>query len=706
MGEKIYASFKHYMAIFDGEAKSFTFLNEKHGARCEMQLEGLFATGERKIDFSDFASYSISRKSTNSEREIVVSYRHKDVNAPKAEVCVRVDSRGITLVAREIDQYEFRAVGHIYLGNSERLQALSTKNNSDTAFRSSIGPASSKGDNAVYDSERDIAFCIDNCQKLKLAYDWDKCAYGFSIKTKSEGVAEYIRFYVKEGLLSDTYNIDYKPLRARGKFDAPPAGWMTWYAVKFGACEESVLRNLAFQRDHLKDFGANTVWVDWEWCHRRYERERDDGVNNLVPDKEKYPRGLGFIADKIKDAGFRSALWVGATNDISFSDFEAENPGVSLAHNETWSGLYYYDITSEEYLNGYLPRVMGQIRAWGYDAVKFDTLPNCIMAHEQFHGNMAHPEQTTYTAYTNMLAKTRELLGEETFMLGCGGSQGAALWGIGYFDATRVGPDLFTWEKFCETVGLVREYYPLHNRAIMVDADNVVLRDEYSTMAEARSRLSLVSLLGLPLTFGDDLPVLPKERVDLLKRGLPVIKTYPAQLVSPISDGKTQLCVTKIEKPYESYTVIGLLNLSDTELTRELSFSSELKIENGEYLAYSFFDGVQLPIGDESVSITVAPHDTAVVAIKRKLDRPQIISTSRHLTQGAAELSDVSWDGKVLSLCAELVAQDEYRVTVHIPKGYTAIGASLGEISMSGSIAILSYTPERTGEHSFKIFFD
>ncbi|MBQ2876551.1 MAG: alpha-galactosidase [Clostridia bacterium] len=706
MDKKYYASFKHYMVIFDEGSNTLDLINEKHGARVELHFDGLYHRGECVYSYEDFESVSVSRGGSDLVRELVIAYRHKDANAPKAEVCVRVDSRGITLVSRETDHYEFRASGHICLGEWEDLISLSSREDSDTALRSAIGPASSLGDNAIYDKKRDIALCIDNCLGLKIAFDWKAMQYGFAIKTKTEGVAEYIRFYVKEGLLSKRYDFDYVPLKKRGKFDTPPAGFMTWYALKFAACEESVLRNINFQRDHLKDFGANTFWVDWEWCHRRYERERDDGVNNLVPDSEKYPRGLGFISEKIKEAGFLSALWVGATNDISMSDFEVEHPEVSLAHNETWSGLYYYDITSDAYLNGYLPKVMGQIRSWGYDAVKFDTLPNCIMAHEAFHGNMAHPEQTTFTAYRNMLARTRELLGEDTFMLGCGGSQGAAVWGIGYFDATRIGPDLFTWDKFCETLGKVRDFYPLHNRAIMIDADNVVLRDEYSTEAEARSRLAAIALTGLPLTFGDDLPSLPASRVDILKRGLPVPDSTPTQLSPPISDGVSQLYVTKVEREFESYTLIGLLNMSDKPIRRKLCFVSDIGIEAGEYYAYSFFEDREIAVGEDSIALCVEPHDTAVIALRKKKNIPQIISTSRHITSGAAELLSLDFADDRLTFSARLVKDDEYRVRVAVPDSYRAVSASLGKLSADSKRATLTFMPSATGEYKFDISFD
>lgn len=704
MGKKHYASFGYYMVAFDEDEHSLVFIEETLGARITMDLTGLFVAGEKRLSFSDFGTCSVARERGDRSTSLTIRYFGAD-ELPKPEIAISVDPRGITLVARELDFYEFRAAGHIYFGEGERVRSVSSGDDPEFAFRSAIGPATSRGDNAIFDGERDALAVIDGIRGLRIKYDWSEGAYGYTLRTMSEGVAEKIRIHVKKNLLGEKFSAEYKPLQRRGSFDEPPAGFMTWYALKFDTCERRLLQNVEFQKKYLKDYGANTVWVDWEWCHRRYERERDDGVNNLSPDMEKYPHGLGYVSDKIKEAGFRSAVWIGATNDISFSDFERDNPAVSLAHEETWSGMYYYDISCEEYLNGYLPRAFGQIKEWGFDAVKYDTLPNCITAHEKHHGNMKHPELTTYTAYRNMLKKTREILGEDVFMLGCGGSLGAGIYGIGYFDATRVGPDLFTWEKFAENLCRVSEYYPLHNNAIMVDADCVVLREEYSNSAEARSRLASIALLGLPLTFGDDLPALPNERVELLKRGLPVLKTFPSSHKCPITDGVSRLFVTKIEKPWESYTVVGVTNLSSGSIKKSVDFYADLKLYEGEYLAYSFFDGTRVPCAEGGFEIALEPHDTAVIAVRERTGKPQLLSTSRHITQGAAEIENMSFEDNKLSIKASLVEGDEYKIAIYLTRGYEFLGTNVGKPEISGDVLVIKYTPTGRGNVDFEISF-
>lgn len=100
-------------------------------------------------------------------------------------------------------------------------------------------------------------------------------------------------------------------------------------------------------------------------------------------------------------------------------------------------------------------------------------------------------------------------------------------------------------------------------------------------------------------------------------------------------------------------------------------------------------------------------------AIREKLDRPQLISTSRHLSQGAAEIEALSWDGKTLTLTgrSRIVAADRYVVTLRIPSGYTVKSASVdrkpAELpEVSGEYARFTVVRPVTGSAEWSVSFD
>ena len=97
---------------------------------------------------------------------------------------------------------------------------------------------------------------------------------------------------------------------------------------------------ILLQREEVKKFGADALWIDWEWYHKDYHGYREDGVCCMKPDPAKYPHGLDYLADEIRKLGFEPALWIGFTNDPDMPDYVKENPEIILKKIETWVGTY------------------------------------------------------------------------------------------------------------------------------------------------------------------------------------------------------------------------------------------------------------------------------------------------------------------------------------------------------------------------------
>ena len=101
--------------------------------------------------------------------------------------------------------------------------------------------------------------------------------------------------------------------------------------------------------------------------------------------------------------------------------------------------------------------------------------------------------------------------------------------------------------------------YALHNVVFLNDPDNVILRPKFNTYDQAQSRLSFVSLLGLPITLGDNLPDLPEDRVELLRRGIPTLNTHPMDVRETVHDLRVVKTNLAINKPFEQWNVAGCI---------------------------------------------------------------------------------------------------------------------------------------------------
>ena len=438
---------------------------------------------------------------------------------------------------------------------------------------------------------------------------------------------------------------------------------------------------------------------------------RSDGVDTFNPDKEKYPNGLKYVSDKIREMGFIPSLWIGPTNETFETDYLKENPEVLLAKEQCWVGTYFYDITHPKFLNDFLPKALSMVDKWGYDAVKFDTLPICAERCEEYHERLYNSEITTYRAYRNMIEKTREILGKDRYILSCSGDKRSdVLWAADMFDAARIGLDIFKWEEFLQNcVYRAMEFYPLHNVVLYNDPDNVVVRSEFNTLNQAISRATFVSMLGMPVTFGDAFRDLDEKRVDILKRVIPPLDISPKDVSARVD--KRDVCVTNlfVNKKFEDYNVVSVFNTTDKKCEYTLDFENELELDGEKYHIYDFWNDKYLGTASGKISLSLNACETRLLSVRSKKDIPQIISTNRHITQGAQEIEDMRFEENTLYIRANLVKNDKYKIAVYVPDIYSVsdCGALKAENDKKyGNVKYFRFVPEKNGCYEFKIKFE
>lgn len=565
-----------------------------------------------------------------------------------------------------------------------------------------LGNTAKKRDNVLFDKSTDSAAKIDTSSAF-IGYDNAKQKYTLC------GIADF-KFSIQKNILSSQFNVPYHRINKNATFGIlPPVGWMTWYAVKFDAGEKTVTENTLYQAKHLKDFGANTVWVDWEWYHKGLDDEsvRDDGVDTFHVDKQKYPNGLKPVSDKIRECGFIPSLWIGYTNETFETDYIKSHPEVLLAVEQSWVGTYFYDITHPTFLNDFLPKALAQVDEWGYEAVKFDTLPICMERTEQYHERLYDSSITTYEAYRNMIAKTREILGKDRYILSCSGeNRSEVLWAADMVEAARIGLDIFKWDEFLNNcVKRVIEFYPLNNIMFYNDPDNVVIRDEFNTYNQAVSRAVFVSMLGMPITFGDNLPALPPERLNILKRVIPSLDISPKEINANTEMGDVLVTNLDVGLNYENYNVISVFNTSEQGTDYYLDLKETADLDSGEYHIYDFWHDEYLGCTQTGIKLAMEPCETRVLAVRKNINTVQILSTNRHITQGAAEIKYMRREGNSIYITSSLVKGDLYKVALYVPQGYEITKANDFNITNKNEIVYLSILPEKTGEYNFIINF-
>ena len=372
--------------------------------------------------------------------------------------------------------------------------------------------------------------------------------------------------------------------------------------------------------------------------------------------------------------GLVPALWIGFTIDSSKNEYLKENPEIILVDEPNWPGRYFLDFSHPKYLNEFLPKAIANVFKWGYDAVKLDVLPLSMMMHEEHHSKMYNPNLTTKEAFRGMVKKVRKELGDDCYMLSCSAiNDRDVLWGADIFDSARVGADIFKWEEFLKQ-GVERtvRYYPLHNNVLYPDSDNVVMREEFNSINQAASRIYFVSMLGLPMTFGDEFDALDDARIDFIKECLPVLETHPMDIYKRKMPENVLKMNLAINKEWESYNVVNVFNMASEKNSTTVDLYDDLGLEKKDYIVYNYTDDKLETITDKEFPVNLDSCESKIFSIREKLDRPQIISTSRHISQGVAEISGVNWLDSTaeLQIIAETIKNVPYTVTLYVPDGF------------------------------------
>ncbi|MEG1843856.1 MAG: alpha-galactosidase, partial [Clostridia bacterium] len=671
MEHYLYTSYRQYAVRYDLEHHRFDcFWGTKGRVLRDVEILGAFYLGECAFKPSDYKTVSGLVEAQMDAQRLRLVYDCGPEAQHTLILTLSIDRNGIHFHMAVGGHFDVRLAGHMDFGPEAFAVSLDRRS---PDLRAALGPATALGDNALFDRRTDTALELSGVAETSLCYDWTTKDYVFSMTTGGDDVTRGFCVKVHEDVYKQKFNIPYAPVNKRTVFPTPPVGWMTWYAVQFDASEATVLANARFQKEHLSAYGATTLWVDWEWYHNDFSGTNRPGVDIFHPDPAKYPDGLEKVSAEIKALGLTPALWIGATNDPGENEFFQAHPETVIENRRAWCGRYFIDPTNPLVKKDYIPRVFRQILAWGYEALKWDCLPVSFDVWDRNHDKFFDPTISSDQAMHDLMKIARDAVGKDFYMLSCsGGTMRDIGVGIDLFDAARIGGDIFRWSEFVsQCVGRILKLYALHNVVFYCDPDNVVLREKYNTMEQARSRASLVGMLGLPYTLGDDLTKLPAERIDLIRRTIPAMDMHPMDIRENLCDGEKLIVNLAIATPYEQWNVLDVLNLKQADTVARISLREDVHLpDNESYLIFDFWNRRFLGITRTGFDIDLDACASRVLCIRKLINHPQILSTTRHLTQGALELRNVRYDEERMILAGEsdVIAGDDYAIYFHVPK--------------------------------------
>ncbi len=467
------------------------------------------------------------------------------------------------------------------------------------------------------------------------------------------------------------------------KLPPQPSGYCTWYHAR-ASDEKAMVKQTEIAAKELKPYGFDFLQIDDGW---------QDGVKSNGPRKNftricangPYPSGMKQTAQIIDSRGLTPGIWfmpfAGTFNDPWFKDHQdwfAKRADGS-PYDTAWGGTCM-DMTNPDarkYLHDYVQQITHD---WGYRYLKMDGLstgcgvtPQYVnLAYKDDHMGDAvfhDPSKTNIEAFRSGLKLVREAAGPDVFLLGRCAPQNMRSYGgaFGLVDAMRVGPDNNggSWKGVIRGPQIASRHYHLNGRIWYNDPDAVYVRNSL-TLDQARANASWVTITGQLFVVSDDFGKLSPDRIDVLKRVLPAHGRH-VRPVDLLEEEIPRIWHVTDNRGSVRRDVVALFNWDDKK-----GWDADYPLdriglpEAKSYVAYDFWGDRLLPPVADRLKATLPKSSCLILAMRPAADHPQLISTSRHVTQGMIDVSDEKWDTatRTLSGKSKLVPGDNYELRI------------------------------------------
>jgi len=447
----------------------------------------------------------------------------------------------------------------------------------------------------------------------------------------------------------------------------PVSGWCSWYYYFQGISEAEVLANLEVISERRRELPFEYVQIDDGY---------QAGIGDWLTPNERFSHGLGWLAQKIHERGFKAGLWlapflVGEKSQLwqEHPDWVVQyKPGVPHVAMLNWEQrCYALDLTRPDVIEWLETVFRTVLDGWGYDYVKIDFIYAGAV-----DGIRHDPNLTRAQAYRCGVDVVRKVAGER-FILGCGQPIGPS---IGEVNGARIGPDVAPfWHPLgraderndmssVSTLNALRNVlsrFWMHGPLWLNDPDCLLARSDETalTLEEVRTLATVIAMSGGMVLDSDNLARLSDERREMISMMLPVYGRAAVPLDLFEADGMPTL----FELDCGTHRMLSVFNWAEEEAEVTVSLPVQpthvFEVWQREYLGTR----------KGKITVTLPAHGCVLLGLRATLERPQLVGSSFHLLQGATEIAKESWDGADLSIHIRPVAKAEGELFIAMPEG-------------------------------------
>jgi len=400
-----------------------------------------------------------------------------------------------------------------------------------------------------------------------------------------------------------------------------PSGWCSWYYYFTKIDEGCILENLERLEQVRDGFPCDYVQID-----DGYQR----AIGDWLEPNEKFPRGMAWMAERIREAGFEPGIW--------YAPFIARPESKLLREHGDWfvrrddgklqyaiwnpvwgvaSLAYALDTTHPDALAWIesVARTVG--REWGYGVLKLDFLFAAALPGRRYDANATRAQ-----ALRRGLEAIRRGSGEEAFLLGCGCPLGPA---VGVVDAMRIGADVAPFWTLPLLRFVMRDLHGvatkhairniltrafMHRRLWLNDPDCLMVRADNTrlTADEVHTLTAAVALTDGMFVVSDRMDTLRSDRFELLQKAQELTGGTPS-VADLFEKGMPEVLVSRRRRD----TLVAVFNFGEEAAARTLDLG---RLGIAATQAFDGWSGAEVPVRNGWVDLgVIAPHGCRVLKV-------------------------------------------------------------------------------------------
>jgi len=563
-----------------------------------------------------------------------------------------------------------------------------------------LGPAEVPGARSLFDPQRDLAVTAEAAGSVR----WRPGDGGKLVAEAPKG-GLVLTIRLQRNYYRDRLKIArYAPRQKQQRWPTAPVVAMTWYGIEGwkgrpAQRKEWLYPNVDWVAKHLLPYaGENLVFqLDDNYpLDDKIMREFSDYIRSkgLVPGIWFTPYVVAPVSEAAKHPSWflhdAAGKTIPAFGGITYGGSGQKSTAVLNATNpeavKTWFAMWWRKASE----------------TWNYDFFKIDGQPNVADAYRKA------VDGGGIEGYRKGLQLARAIVGREKFINGC---WGIPLEAIGRVDGSRTGGDT---GNDPHAISMIVQWNFLNNVCWWCDPDaaaNLYRATVERTRLNAQARV----LTGQQFLTDDVWTKVPAEICRVWQLSYPTLDILPVNLYKIDNWHDYDLVDLRVARPWGTWDVVGLFNYDGSPVEKVLDLG-RLPLAAAEVHVFEYWSSQYLGRHPRNAKIPrrLAAYEGQVFSlVPAEADRPALLSTSRHVTQGAADLDEFAWRQEgprwiATGASSRLVAGDPYGLVFAAPRYRVAsVQSSMpSKASRTGPVLRVEMLPEKSGSGRWQVAFE